>query len=165
MATAALPDAMGNTNGEAVVVVDVGALGRSLKQAAQELPCEALPMLLAGLEEVKAVAWMRLVAPPAATASTASPPVLLSAKQMAAQLHVHESWLREHARQGDVPCVHVGRYVRFDPAQVLAALKARGDHRIPDTAGNGSSRSGSCCRCPGRSDGRRARRSRERGEV
>ena len=115
-----------------MVVVDVGALSRSLKQAAQELPCEALPMLLAGLAEAEAVAWMRLVAPPVVAANTA-PANLLTAKQMATQLDVHESWLREHARQGDIPCVHVGRYVRFDPEQVLAVLKSTGDHRIPET--------------------------------
>lgn len=43
---------------------------------------------------------------------------LLDAKEVAARLGVSESWVREAARTGALPCVRLGRYVRFDPDDV-----------------------------------------------
>ena len=39
---------------------------------------------------------------------------LLDAKEIAERLGVPESWVREPARSGAMPCVRLGRYVRFD---------------------------------------------------
>jgi len=39
---------------------------------------------------------------------------LLDAKAIAERLGVPESWVRESARSGAIPCVRLGRYVRFD---------------------------------------------------
>ena len=43
---------------------------------------------------------------------------LLDAKEIAEMLGVPESWVRESARSGAMPCVRLGRYVRFDLADV-----------------------------------------------
>jgi hypothetical protein len=107
------------------VLPPLGALATTLKRYATELPSDALPALVGELEATKALVWARLVATeraaheqqPAARSSA-----LLDAKAMAERLQVPESWLREHARHGGIPCVYVGRYVRFDPAAVLRAV-------------------------------------------
>jgi excisionase family DNA binding protein len=39
---------------------------------------------------------------------------LLTAHEIAERLGVPESWVRESARSGAIPCVRLGRYVRFD---------------------------------------------------
>jgi excisionase family DNA binding protein len=43
---------------------------------------------------------------------------LLDAKAVADRLGVPESWVRESARSGAIPHVRLGRYVRFDLADV-----------------------------------------------
>ena len=43
---------------------------------------------------------------------------LLDARAVAERLGVPESWVRESARSGAMPCVRLGRYVRFDLADV-----------------------------------------------
>jgi excisionase family DNA binding protein len=48
---------------------------------------------------------------------------LLDAKAVAERLGVPETWVRESARSGAMPCVRLGRYVRFDLADVEAWLE------------------------------------------
>jgi excisionase family DNA binding protein len=43
---------------------------------------------------------------------------LLDAKAIAERLGVPESWVRESARSGAIPHVQLGRYIRFDLADV-----------------------------------------------
>jgi excisionase family DNA binding protein len=50
-------------------------------------------------------------------------PALLDAKVIAERLGVPETWVRESARSGAMPCVRLGRYVRFDRADVEAWLE------------------------------------------
>lgn len=38
---------------------------------------------------------------------------LLTAKDVAERLQITEAWVHERARQGDIPCVPLGRYRRF----------------------------------------------------
>jgi len=38
---------------------------------------------------------------------------LLDAKQAAKRWSVPESWIRDMARRGELPCVRLGRYLRF----------------------------------------------------
>lgn len=45
---------------------------------------------------------------------------LLSADAAAELLGVDASWLARAAREGAIPCVRLGKYVRFDPAAVVA---------------------------------------------
>jgi excisionase family DNA binding protein len=48
---------------------------------------------------------------------------LLSAAEVAELLSVPESWVRERSREGDLPCLRLGRYVRYERAEVLAWLE------------------------------------------
>jgi excisionase family DNA binding protein len=43
---------------------------------------------------------------------------LLDAREVAERLGVPETWVRESARSGAMRCVRLGRYVRFDLADV-----------------------------------------------
>jgi len=45
---------------------------------------------------------------------------LLDARELAELLSVPESWVRDHARNGHLPVIRLGRYTRFDRADVLA---------------------------------------------
>jgi hypothetical protein len=47
---------------------------------------------------------------------------LLDAKAVARALSLPTSWVREKARQGEIPCMYAGRYVRFNLAAVQKAL-------------------------------------------
>lgn len=49
---------------------------------------------------------------------------LLDAAAVAERLSVPKSWVLESARNGALPCVRLGRYVRFDLADVEAWLEA-----------------------------------------
>jgi excisionase family DNA binding protein len=43
---------------------------------------------------------------------------LLTAAELAERLAVPKTWILESARSGAMPCVRLGRYVRFDLADV-----------------------------------------------
>jgi len=43
---------------------------------------------------------------------------LLDAQEVAERLHVPVSWVRESTRSGAMPCVELGRYRRYDVADV-----------------------------------------------
>ena len=49
---------------------------------------------------------------------------LLKVEELAAALNVPVSWVYKKAEQGALPCLRVGRYLRFDLARVLASLEA-----------------------------------------
>jgi excisionase family DNA binding protein len=54
---------------------------------------------------------------------------LLDAKDVAEMLSVPVSWVREHTRSGSMPHIPLGRYVRYDSADVaawVASLKTGG---------------------------------------
>lgn len=48
---------------------------------------------------------------------------LLDAAAIAERLGVPKSWVLESARSGAMPCVRLGRYVRFDFADIEAWLE------------------------------------------
>jgi excisionase family DNA binding protein len=52
---------------------------------------------------------------------------LLTPKQLAERLNVPESWIYAHVRQGVLPCVRLGRYVRFteDMADLIVSQNER----------------------------------------
>lgn len=50
---------------------------------------------------------------------------LVGAPEMARRLGVPESWIRTEQRAGRIPCVMLGRYVRFRPSEVERALAER----------------------------------------
>lgn len=58
---------------------------------------------------------------------------LLDASAIAERLVVPKSWVLESARSGAMPCVRLGRYVRFDLADVevwLASCKQPGQATV-----------------------------------
>jgi excisionase family DNA binding protein len=50
---------------------------------------------------------------------------LLTAAEVADLLAVPTRWIREHTRGGLIPHVKLGRYVRYDRADVLAWIDAQ----------------------------------------
>jgi excisionase family DNA binding protein len=50
---------------------------------------------------------------------------LLTAGEVAELLAVPERWVREHSRAQHLPCVRLGRYVRFRREAVLAYIEAQ----------------------------------------
>jgi excisionase family DNA binding protein len=49
---------------------------------------------------------------------------LLEAAEVAELLNVPVTWVREQTRSGAIPCVELGRYRRYDGAEVLAWLES-----------------------------------------
>lgn len=52
---------------------------------------------------------------------------LLDASEVAAMLSVPTRWVRDASREGRIPCVKLGRYVRFRREAVLAWIE---DHEV-----------------------------------
>jgi excisionase family DNA binding protein len=48
---------------------------------------------------------------------------LLTAREVADRLGVDESWVREHTRAGNIPCVRLGRWIRYEWEAVSAWLE------------------------------------------
>ena len=49
---------------------------------------------------------------------------LVNVEEMARILGVPTSWLYQRTRMNTIPCVRVGKYVRFKPEEVLASFQA-----------------------------------------
>jgi excisionase family DNA binding protein len=54
-----------------------------------------------------------------------SRPVLLTAKEAAEFLRLRESTVRDYSRRGLLPCVRVGRHVRFVEEHLTEWLRAQ----------------------------------------
>ncbi len=52
-------------------------------------------------------------------------PQLVNIREMARILNLKESWLYERTRKGAIPCVRLGKYLRFDPQEVLAFFRSK----------------------------------------
>jgi len=81
------------------------------------IPPEAIPAAILRLS-ARLIAQPPSLTPPSPT--PASP--LLTAKEMALRLGVHESKVRTMAREHTIPSRQIGRYTRFDPDEVMAPL-------------------------------------------
>jgi excisionase family DNA binding protein len=46
----------------------------------------------------------------------------MTVTELAETLHVKPSWVYGKAERGELPCVHVGRYLRFRLADVMASF-------------------------------------------
>lgn len=80
-----------------------------------------------GPEEIRGIA--EALAEVVAARLQAAPGPLLSAEQLADHLGVPVGWVYQRTRlkdAGRIPHVKVGKYVRFDLAEVLAWLKENG---------------------------------------
>jgi excisionase family DNA binding protein len=54
-------------------------------------------------------------------------PTLVIADELAEALSLKKSWLMSMARQGKIPCIRRGKYVRFNVAEVAAALRGQSE--------------------------------------
>ena len=100
-------------------MIDLGEIERALNRAARELPADELPQLLGIVAEAQARAQARLVAPTPAVVPTER---LLTAEQVAEIFRVPVSQIYESARRHRLPCVRIGKYVRFDITAIRQAL-------------------------------------------
>jgi excisionase family DNA binding protein len=91
---------------------------------ASTLPIEQIPGELAKLAALQLALAARLIAEQRVSRDDGTK-ALLDAKEMAALLKCHESWVRTAARRGEIPFIAVGRYMRFKPVDVQAAIAAR----------------------------------------
>ena len=85
---------------------------------------DELPTLLAVLEAARAAAWTRVNTPAIPDAGESADPAFVDAAEMARRLSLPVFWVQDAARRGKIPSVRVGHYVRFEPAVVVAAVKA-----------------------------------------
>jgi len=84
-----------------------------------------IPAILGRLAALQAALAARLISIPPTASAGAIGDALIDAPAMAALLGCPESWVRTAARQGRIPFIAVGRYIRFRAADVQAALAAR----------------------------------------
>jgi excisionase family DNA binding protein len=96
---------------------------------AKRMPVEYIPKVLAFLtarlltEGPEAYAGRPL-------AGACNDQKLLTANELAAQLSIHESWIRTEERAGRIPGVRLGKYVRFKLSDVERALADRQPRRV-----------------------------------
>jgi excisionase family DNA binding protein len=90
---------------------------------ATRLPVDQIPGALCGLAALSAVLAARLTAEKPAPPAAASIEALVDAPEMAKRLGVAESWVRTEQRAGRLPFLRLGRYIRFRPAEVIAARR------------------------------------------
>jgi excisionase family DNA binding protein len=53
---------------------------------------------------------------------------LIGINEMAKKLDVPVSWLYSRTRTNNIPCVRVGKYVKFEESEVWEWLKMQNDH-------------------------------------
>ncbi len=51
------------------------------------------------------------------------PQRLIDVRELSKILNVPISWLYQRTRLGAIPCIRIGKYVRFDPGEVISFLK------------------------------------------
>lgn len=94
-----------------------------LRSIVATAPADELPSIVAELEACKALAWVRLCSEAANRplgAGNGAPNA--TAEAVAELFNVPVSQVYEQARQGRLPCVRLGKYVRFNLDAVRAAL-------------------------------------------
>ncbi len=57
--------------------------------------------------------------------TVSSPAKLIDVRELAQQLNVPVSWLYERTRTGAIPCIRLGKYIRFNPQEVLAFFRSK----------------------------------------
>jgi excisionase family DNA binding protein len=93
-----------------------------LEQAVAETPVSQIPALIGILAQLQAKAQLKMLSEQR-TASDRDGG-LLTMRQAAARLNVPESRAYELARQGKLPAVRIGKYVRIS-AEALAAYQSK----------------------------------------
>jgi excisionase family DNA binding protein len=98
---------------------DVSTLIASIEQAIAEGKVEDIPALLGELERLKGILWNRMMTL-CSSASNHTPDAitLLTMPQVAKRLAIPEGRAYELARQGRLPTVKVGKYIRISQAKL-----------------------------------------------
>lgn len=93
-----------------------------LEQAVAETPVSQIPALIGVLAELQAKAQLKMLSGQKAVKDRQDG--LLTMRQVAERLNVPESRAYELARQGKLPAVRIGKYVRVS-AEALAEYQAK----------------------------------------
>lgn len=68
---------------------------------------------------------------PASAVPAAASEIIVDAEGMNRRTGVPASWFEQAAREGRIPCLHFGKYVRFDLKQVLETLASGARKDMP----------------------------------
>jgi excisionase family DNA binding protein len=100
--------------------MDVSTLVALIEEAVAQGKVADVPALLGALERLKAMLWSRMVAASCGATSPQPPDAatLLTMPQVAKRLAIPEGRAYELARQGQLPTVKVGKYVRVPLAEL-----------------------------------------------
>lgn len=93
-----------------------------LEQAVTETPVSQIPALIGILAQLQAKAQLKMLSEQKTTSDRDGG--LLTMRQAAERLNVPESRAYELARQGKLPAVRIGKYVRIS-AEALMAYKSK----------------------------------------
>jgi len=80
--------------------------------------------VLAGLQEIRSI--KEEIQNSAIPQNDHEQEKLLGAKELAEHLNVDVSWVYEQSRQGNIPTIRIGRYIRFNLQEVLASQQENG---------------------------------------
>jgi excisionase family DNA binding protein len=69
------------------------------------------------VDQIRAVVREEIKA--AANGNGCNSPALLTPEDLASKMNIPVSWVYEQSRQGNIPTHRIGRYIRFDLAEVL----------------------------------------------
>jgi excisionase family DNA binding protein len=102
--------------------MDVSTLLALIEKTIAQAKVEDVPAFLGELERLKAILWSRMVAVSWKSTSNHSPDatMLLTMPEVAKRLAIPEGRAYELARQGRLPAVRVGKYVRVPLAKLEA---------------------------------------------
>lgn len=100
-------------------MINLAELRRVLLEAVQAADADQLAEVIGALEAGKVGAMARLLMPALPAPATK----LVGAAEMASILGTPENWVRDKARAGALPCIRCGHYVKFNPAEVLEAVR------------------------------------------
>jgi excisionase family DNA binding protein len=90
----------------------------SLETLIHDADLENCAALIGDLEKIKAIAWGKIMGRPSANQNSQSNDLLTMA-EVATRLSIPESKAYELARQGKLPAVRIGKYVRMSVQALL----------------------------------------------
>ncbi|HEX7124884.1 MAG TPA: helix-turn-helix domain-containing protein [Thermodesulfobacteriota bacterium] len=96
----------------------------------ETVPPEDVPRILGRLERVRGVLFGRLLegrpSGPSTPRNDAACERLLTAKEVAELLGLKEKTVYELAKRGEIPCVRIGKFVRFRPSDLRGRPRGNG---------------------------------------
>ena len=93
--------------------------------ALSRVPVDRIPKVLAFLTARLLVEGVTVKAHDSKQTGADNPETLVTARELAQQLALPESWIRSEERNGRLPSIRAGKYVRFKLSEVEEALTRR----------------------------------------